>query len=264
MADLYSIPPDLSRLYSLSCVLRSCFGHTKCYLPFIVSRDLSLVIKAKSLPKGLKDILKDIPALGRQLGVEINQTCDCYKQRKDVLNKQGSVFFEFGIRCPAPPALKKAAGHIFSASPAKFGIVSHVEHSIRKISDMTMVKETDIEKHIAPLVVALNGVEDFCTVYSCQGHRFCLPVMSPFVSFLSKNTATVMEFARRLYQRQLHYKWRLSGMVINYCPVYLPYVMWRLDMGNVFFTRRKVRHDIERIKELLADLQGQGDYARQA
>jgi len=241
---------DIDSLMSLSCVLKSCFGYTRSYLPFIVSKDLSLVIEAKSLPKGLKDILKDIPVLGRQLGVEINQTCDCYKQRE-------------GMRCLAVPAFKKAAGHVFSASPAKFGIVSHIEYSFKKVSDMLMVKETDIEKHIAPLVVALNGVEDFCTVYSCQGHRFRLPVMSPFVSFLSRNMATVIEFARRLYQRQLHYKWRLSGMVINYCPVFSPYVRWSLDMGNVFFTRRKVRHDIEGVKELLADLQGQGDYARQ-
>jgi len=245
---------DIDSLMSLSCVLKSCFGYTRNYLPFIVSKDLSLVIKAKSLPKGLKDILKDTPALGRQLGVEINQTCDCYKQRENVINKQGSVFFEFGIRCLAVPAFKKAAGHVFSASPAKFGIVSHIEHSIKKVSDMSMVKETDIEKHIAPLVVALNGVEDFCTVYSCQGHRFCLPTMSPFVSFLSRNTETVMKFARRLYQSQLHYKWRLSGMVINYCPVFSPYVRWSLDMGNVFFTRGRVRHDIEEIKGLLADL----------
>jgi len=241
-------------ILTLSCILKSCFGYTNCYLPFTVNRDLSLSLKTKTLSKGFKDIMKNMPDIVRQMNIEINQTCSCYNQRENIVQKQGSVFFELGIRCSAVLAFKKAARHICSASPAKFGIVSHVENTIKKISDMSMVKETDIEKHIASAVVALNKVKDFCTVYSCHGHRFGFPVMRPFVSFISKNTETVMEFARKLYQEQFQYRWYISGTAINLCPIYHPYIMWSLNMGNIFFIRKKFKADIEKIEKCLTTL----------
>jgi hypothetical protein len=178
----------------------------------------------------------------RQNTIDIDPPCENYQKGKTIFNEQGSSFLAPRVCCPALPALGKTSSDSTSTSPAAG--VHDIEDSI-KLTEMSVIKtDTDIERDIQPLVAAINRIDEFCTVFSCHGHRFSSLPMRPFVRFFSKKVKTVLDFADIIYSLNLNYKWIVAGLAVNLCPLHHPYIMWDLKTKNFLFSRKKLRKDI--------------------
>lgn len=228
---------DIQQLYFLSCIIKS-LDYTKFHFNFLVNGNLHFKVKIKGLPK--KELKNVIDSLFITQCKQIDY--DCYNNQYEIATeKERAIFFK----------LKRLCSHIeFSNSGNALSIV-------QKLSTRSDIERVpDIEKGIALLILAINKIPEFCTVYSCQGHRFSILPMSPFVSFVSTSDDKVLRFVKLLNKNadKFFYKWFIDGTVINCCPLYVPYILWRLSIKDFFFLRERLFRDFDSIDKILSSL----------
>lgn len=242
---------DVYQLYSFSCLLKV-LDPARFYFKFSVTEDQHFEVKIRgSLKKRLKSVINNVSDFCRQIDIKANNR-ECYNnQRHSIVNEKGIVFFEPRKGCLAVPAFEKTSMGALFTSPA---FVRHDGYHIKKLSDLSIVEEIpDLEKGIVPLILIINRIPEFCTVYSCHGHRFGIPLMPPFVSFLSTSDTMVLRLIELLNRNSdsFFHRWFIDGTVINYCPSYSPYILWKLSIKDIFFYRKRLLRDFQLIQKIL-------------